>query len=92
MSEGIDRDIRPAGREVDVFVFGDNADEIELAALDEARPFFGDGVHLTVVPAYRALSVLPGGALEPRAGGKKYHATVTVRHDRAGRRPVAQSI
>ena len=74
-----DRETRPAGREVEVFVFGDNADEIELAALDEARPFFGDTAHLTVVPAYKAMAVRPEGSLAARAGGKKYQATVIVR-------------
>jgi hypothetical protein len=77
--EGIDRETRPAGREVSVFVFGDNADEIELAALDEARPFFGQHAHLTVVPDYRALSVLPDGYYVTQAAGKKYQAAVIVR-------------
>jgi hypothetical protein len=77
--EGIDRETRPAGREIEVFVFGDNADEIELAALDEARPFFGESVHLTVVPAYRVMTVLPSGSLAAKANGKKYQSTITVR-------------
>jgi hypothetical protein len=77
--EGIDRETRPAGREVEVFVFGDNADEIELAALAAARAFFGDDAHLTVVPAYKAMAVLPGYSLEKQAGGKKHHAQVIVR-------------
>jgi len=79
MSEGTDRETRPAGREVEVLAFGDTADEIELAALDEARPFFGDAARLTVVHGYRAQAVLAGYSLEKQAGGKKYHATVTVR-------------
>ena len=79
MSEGTDRETRPAGRELSLLVFGDNADEIEFAALDEARPFFGDGVHLTVVPAYTVHSVRLSGSLAARAGGKKYQANVLVR-------------
>jgi hypothetical protein len=77
--EGIDRETRPAGREVEVLVFGDTADELELAALDEARPFFGDAVRLEVVRDYRALAVLPNGVFAARANGKKYQANVTVR-------------
>jgi hypothetical protein len=70
---------RRLGRSIEVLAFGDNADEIELAALDEARKFFGRDIHLEVVRDYRVLDVRPGGALEAKAGGKGYQATVTVR-------------
>jgi hypothetical protein len=79
MTEYTDRETRSPGREVSVFVFGDTADEIELAALDEARPFFGHHAQLTVIPAYKAVTVLPNGPYAGQAAGKKYQATVTVR-------------
>jgi hypothetical protein len=79
MSEGTDRDTRPAGRDLSMLVFGDNADEIELAALDEARAFFGDHAHLTVVQGYKSYRVHPDSALSAEAAGKKYNARVTVR-------------
>ena len=62
-----------------VFVFGDTADEIELAALDEGRPFFGDSVRLGVVRDYTAHRVLPNGTFGVLAAGKRYQANVTVR-------------
>ena len=81
--EGIDRTIRPAGRDLSLLVFGDNADEIELAALDKARAFFGDHVHLTVVQGYEVHddgdSELNGKPLYPAAADKKYRARVIVR-------------
>jgi hypothetical protein len=77
--EGIDRETRPAGREVEVFVFGNTADELELAALDEARPFFGDAVRLIVVPDYRAQTVLADGSYFMQSEGRKFQARVTVR-------------
>jgi hypothetical protein len=85
--EGIDRETRPAGREVEVFVFGNTADELELAALDEARPFFGAQVRLAIVPDYRAMTVLVGGSLAAKAAGRKYQATVIVRTVEGGSDP-----
>lgn len=82
--EGIDRETRPAGREMRVLVFGDNADEIELAALDEVRGFFGDDVRLEVICDYKVFRVLPGEAVSTAANGKKYRAGVTVRTIEAG--------
>ena len=55
--EDISRETQPAGRELSVRVYGDTADEIELAALDEVRPFFGDAVRLEVVRDYKAFTV-----------------------------------
>ncbi len=81
--EGIDRQIRPAGRDLSLLVFGDTADEIESAALDKARAFFGEPAHLTVVQGYEVHDDgdAPGGdrPLYPAAGGKKYRARVIVR-------------
>lgn len=68
----------PAGREVQVLTFGNTANEIELAALDEARPFFGEQARLMVVPDYRA-SAVGNGPHKALAAGGKYQATVTVR-------------
>ena len=83
--EGIDRQIRPAGRDLSLLVFGDTADEIELAAIDKARGFFGDHVHLTVVQGYEVHDdgdhKAPGSdkLLFPASAGKKYRARVIVR-------------
>jgi hypothetical protein len=77
--EGIDRETQPLGRSVSVLVFGDTADEIELAALDEVRPFFGDGVILEVVREWEAFDTSGPVGQMPQAAGKKYYARVTVR-------------
>jgi hypothetical protein len=72
------------GRELSVLVFGDTADEIQLAALDAARLFFGDTVRLVIVPAYKVHddgdSKVMGSdrLLYPASGGKKYRARVAV--------------
>ena len=73
--EGTDRDKLPGGRAVNVTVFGDTAEEIELAALDEARAYFCSDVQLRIVPDYGAQkgSAFPGGTSE-----KKYGASVKV--------------
>ena len=73
-----DREVLRPGRRIHVFVFGDNASEIELAALDAAREFFGDSPRLRVVPDYLANIVLPNGMFTEKAGGKAWQATVTV--------------
>jgi len=82
--EGIDRETLPAGREVSVFVFGDTASEIELAALDEARPFFGEATRLEIIPDYRAHRVLPDGDYVTQAAGRRYQATVIIRTIESG--------
>jgi hypothetical protein len=71
------------GRKIDVTAFGDNADEIELYALDEARRFFGADIPLEIVRAYQVHRLGPMASLAKDAGGKVYVATVTVR-ERAG--------
>ncbi|HLJ99530.1 MAG TPA: hypothetical protein VKU39_06435 [Streptosporangiaceae bacterium] len=73
------RDTRPPGRKVQVKVYGDTADEIEMSALDQARPFFGDHAQLMVVHDYRASSLGEHSPLRYRAAGKRYVADVTVR-------------
>jgi hypothetical protein len=54
---------------------GDNADEIELAALTEAEHVFGPGVPLAVVPCYRVCWA-PREVQE--ISGKRYCAALTV--------------
>jgi hypothetical protein len=76
--ENIDRETRPAGRSMVVTAFGDNADEIELAALDEVRPFFGAAVQLEVQRDYIAHAATEGQR-RTVAAGKRYTATVSVR-------------
>ena len=67
------------GRILYVEVFGDTADEIELAALDRAREFFGPGPQLAVIPAYRVLGIDRTGSPEAQESGKLYRAGVDVR-------------
>jgi hypothetical protein len=74
MDEDITQRQRPAGRILNVTVFGDTADEIELAALDEARTFFGDSRQLEIVPDYKVSGTIPHDGTD-----KKYRAGVNVR-------------
>ena len=74
MDEDITQRQRPAGRTLNVTVFGDTADEIELAALDKARAFFGDGRQLEIVPDYKV-----SGTVSSDGTDKKYRAVVNVR-------------
>jgi len=66
---------QPAGREIVVSAYGDTAEGIEAAALDEAQAAFGAGVQLEVVRAYRVFPTQDGR----ETAGRKYHADVTVR-------------
>jgi hypothetical protein len=81
--EGIDRETRRAARSISVLVFGNNADEIELAALDVARPFFGGGVRLEVVRNWNASANADVWSRVARtreqAADKTYSAHITVR-------------
>jgi hypothetical protein len=72
MDEATGRQVSP-GRELRTFVREDSADEIELAALDDARRFFGEDARLEVVRDYRAWNNTS------RDAEKRYYATVTVR-------------
>lgn len=67
-------DNQHARRTFAVFVNGDSADEIELAALARAREFFGSGVALAIRPNYRARTV----DAHEDTGGKAYRARVEV--------------
>jgi hypothetical protein len=66
------------GRSIEVLAFGDTANELELAALDEARKFFGKDRQLEVVPSYKAFRPIVAQLVE-RADGKAYYATICVR-------------
>jgi hypothetical protein len=70
MSSDTDRDLLPGGRTIGVLVYGDTAEEIELAALDEARAFFGSDIQLRVVRDY--------GVMPSSGPSKKYMASVRV--------------
>jgi hypothetical protein len=54
---------------------GDTADEIELAALEEAEHVFGPGVPLAVVPCYQ---VYWAPVADQEVHGKRYSAAITV--------------
>lgn len=69
-----DQKARSESRSINVTVYGDNSNEIELAALDKAREFFGDDVRLEV-GAYAALPVLLD---YEKKSGKQYRADVTI--------------
>jgi hypothetical protein len=60
-----------SGRLMQVEARGDTANEIELAALDEARQFFGEDVRLKVQGNYN----ITGNSTPD---GKKYRATVWI--------------
>ena len=79
MMDDTDRETQPAGRVMRALAFGDTATEVELAALDEARVFFGTDLQLRVVSDYMVFPVLPNEALSEQAGGKKYRSSVLVR-------------
>ncbi len=65
------------GRIFKVTCYGDNAREIEVAALTAAQEFFGDGVPLEVVQDYRvSRTALSDG---PDGSDKKYRADIRVR-------------
>ena len=74
MDEDITQRQRPTGRTLNVIVFGDTADEVELAALDEARTFFGDARQLEIVPDYKISDTIPQDGTD-----KKYRGAVNVR-------------
>lgn len=63
------------GRTLGVKAFGDDADELELAALEEAEHAFGPGVPLGVVPCYHMYWL---GLDEIEITGKRYGAYIHV--------------
>lgn len=70
---GLGNEVR--GRIFHMTAYGDNASEIEIAALVEAQAFFGDDVPLEVVQDYMVSKAGPSDL----SGGKKYAAGVSVR-------------
>jgi len=81
MSDGTDRDQRQEspGRTMATHVCGDTADEIELAALTEAREVFGPYRLLAVIPSYRIYKIDASSSARHRESGKRFEASVTVR-------------
>lgn len=70
----------PQRRNVSLLVYGNTAAEIELAALDEARAFFGDDLCLEIVRNYQAYRPLfDGNQAECARRGAQFMATVVVR-------------
>lgn len=62
-------------------VYGDNPEEMELAALDEAVEFFGAERRFAIVPDYAVARPASPGTLKraEELGGKKYRALIRVR-------------
>ena len=61
------------GRSVSMYVYGADMEALEMAALDEARKFFGDQMHLEVIHDYQVFTY----SQEPPE--RHYAANVTVR-------------
>jgi hypothetical protein len=79
MSEDTGQVSQPQQRSVKVTAYGDTMAGIEMAALDQAREFFGDGWRLRVEPDYAACPVPSWGRADiAAAAGKRYMASVTV--------------
>jgi hypothetical protein len=72
MDEDTATQAQPRGRTFNARVAGDTAEEIEFAALDEARKFFGPDVQLEVVKDYSVIAMVGGHPLDK--DGKKYLA------------------
>ena len=72
VNEDTDQQTGQPARIVETTVFGDSADEIELAALDKARAFFGSDRQLEVIRDYKARDTISYGA--DAESGKKYRA------------------
>lgn len=63
------------GRTMSVLAYGDNAAELEMYALDEARKFFGTELRLEIVQDYK---VVTAGETDA-SGGKRYRAGLIIR-------------
>lgn len=77
MNENTAEGTQAPGRQLRVTACGDTASEIELAALDVARKFFGGMPRLEIVPDYIASSIGPHSWYA--TSGKAYVAEVTIR-------------
>ena len=78
MNEDTDRRQESPGRIMHVYVWGDTADEIELAALDKAREFFGPDRQLMVNPGYHVWTIDRSSSPEARESGKRYSSSMIV--------------
>ena len=67
---------RTYGRRITVEVRADSMNELEMAALDEARAYFGSEVQLEVLPNYHVHAY--GHGVDNSNNGKRYHANVMV--------------
>ena len=74
---GQDQHLHSRGRVLYVTACGDTPDEIEMAALDEARAFFGPDLRLVVIRDWQASQISPRSIYAQT--GKKYTADVRVR-------------
>jgi hypothetical protein len=72
-----DRETSSPGRLLHLTAYGDTADEIELAALDQARTFFGPDRQLEVIHDYQVTGTWPED--KPEAAGKRFTAGIRVR-------------
>jgi len=81
VSDDLNQDQRtePPGRVLHVIAVGDNAAEIEMCALDEARAFFGPELRLYVVPGWQAYATASGFLHGVAESGKRYYASADVR-------------
>lgn len=66
------RQDQQTGRRITVGVYGGGADTLELAALDEARKFFGTEARLEVQRSYHV------HAYTLHSPDERYHANITV--------------
>jgi len=67
------------GRSISLLAAGDTVDEIEAAALDEARKVFGPDRTLEIVRNYKILDVPDGSGIKDKAGDKRYYARILIR-------------
>lgn len=69
------------GRSMTIRVYGDDAAELELAALDEARQVFGDHAQLQISRDYSIGSTTSEhiyDAEQAKASGKRYLASIRI--------------
>jgi hypothetical protein len=75
MEESTNQHARHEGRSFSTAAFGDSTSEIELAALDEARKFFGPDVRMEIVKNYHVGTSVGHGEA---ANGKRYYSHVRI--------------
>lgn len=77
MNEDTEARQESRGRTINVYVAGNTADEIELAALDEARAVFGADIALEIIRDYAIHGTASSSTLKESV--KKYCASLKVR-------------